>query len=167
MISYHVSGCSKTIAGRRRIPFDDSIAEAFELERSILKKNGIQCVQEIEGYTDFVFLNENGKAFGQSSINRALMRIVDAYNSLIGEDDKTNPILHLSCHRLRHTYATILYERGVGLKVMQKLLGHSDVSTTMDIYTGVSDEYVFEEYRKKLHIPEVGVRKGIPCKEQR
>lgn len=67
-------------------PFDDSIAEAFELERSILRNKGIQCTQEIEGYTDFVFLNENGKAFGQSSINRALMRIVDAYNSLIGED---------------------------------------------------------------------------------
>jgi site-specific recombinase XerD len=29
-------------------------------------------------------------------------------------------------------------------------LGHSDVSTTIDIYTGVSDEYVFEEYRKKF-----------------
>ena len=147
---YHVSDGSKTISGMRKIPFDNSVAEAFELERSILRNKGIQCTQEIEGYTDFVFLNENGKAFGQSSINRALMRIVDAYNSLIGEDDKTNPIPHLSCHCLRHTYATILYERGVGLKVMQKLLGHSDVSTTMDIYTGVSDEYVFEEYRKKL-----------------
>ncbi len=147
---YHVSDGSKTIAGMRKIPFGDAVAEAFELERSILKNRGIRCVQEIEGYTDFVFLNENGKAFGQSSINRALMRIVDAYNSRIGEGDKTNPLPHLSCHRLRHTYATILCERGVSVKVMQKLLGHSDVSTTMDIYTGVSEEYVFEEYKKKL-----------------
>ena len=47
-----------------------------------------------------------------------------------------NPILlpSFSCHILRHTFATRLCEAGVNLKVIQDILGHVDVSTTMNIY---------------------------------
>lgn len=43
-------------------------------------------------------------------------------------------------HQFRHTYATILYSLGIGLKEAQKLLGHADVKTTMNIYTHISEE---------------------------
>ncbi len=57
---------------------------------------------------------------------------------------------HLSCHILRHTYARILCENGVNVKVMQMLLGHKDISTTMDIYTSISREFAFKEYAEKM-----------------
>ncbi|WP_159162177.1 tyrosine-type recombinase/integrase, partial [Clostridium neonatale] len=42
-------------------------------------------------------------------------------------------------HNLRHTYATRLFERGVNPKTVQKLLGHSKLTVTMDTYTHVLD----------------------------
>lgn len=44
---------------------------------------------------------------------------------------------HINFHALRHTYATRLFERGVPLKTVQKLLGHASIKITADIYTHV------------------------------
>ncbi len=148
---YHISDGTKTIAGVRKIPFDQKVRDAFELERKMLSGKGIKCEQEIDGYTDFVFLNRYGKIFSQSSINRALSRIVEGYNfSDYKNDANASELPHITCHSLRHTFATILCERNVNLKAMQYLLGHKDISTTMDIYTNVSHEFVVKEYMRKM-----------------
>lgn len=148
---HHASDVTKTVAGMRKIPIDNKVAEAFEMEREILIRKGIKSVQEIDGYMDFVFLNKNGKLFSQESINRVLARIVEEYNCSINENNASERSLpHITCHSLRHTYATILCERDVNIKVMQYLLGHKDISTTMDIYTRVSQNFVLKEYADKM-----------------
>lgn len=43
-------------------------------------------------------------------------------------------------HQIRHQYATLLYEAGIEAKDAQSLLGHSDISTTMNIYTHISEQ---------------------------
>ena len=55
-----------------------------------------------------------------------------------GEDPVLLP--HFSCHILRHTCATRLCESGISLKVVQTILGHEDISTTMNIYVSVTSE---------------------------
>ena len=46
----------------------------------------------------------------------------------------------LNLHRYRHTYASMLLEQGINPKIVQKLLGHRDVSTTLGVYTHVVPE---------------------------
>lgn len=50
----------------------------------------------------------------------------------------------ISCtlHQLRHAYASLLYESGVDEKTAQKLMGHSDITTTLRIYTHLRDEHL-------------------------
>lgn len=49
-------------------------------------------------------------------------------------------------HQIRHQYATTLYEAGIDAKTAQQLLGHSQISTTMDIYTHISDAKKLNDY---------------------
>ncbi len=68
-----------------------------------------------------------------------------------------NPVYlpHFSCHILRYTFCTRMCEAGVNPKVIQDIMGHKDISTTMNIYTSVTKEHKFsqfvtlEEYFKK------------------
>ena len=43
-------------------------------------------------------------------------------------------------HTYRHTFATMLFEQGVNPKVVQKLMGHSDIKTTLKIYTSINHD---------------------------
>ena len=51
-------------------------------------------------------------------------------------------------HALRHTYATRAIESGMQPKVLQKLLGHASIKTTMDKYVHVTDDSLFQAVRQ-------------------
>ena len=83
--------------------------------------------------TDRLLINEKGKAVTRQEV----------YN-FIHEQGKT---LHktISPHTLRHSFATHLIENGADLRVVQELLGHSDVATTQ-LYTHISKKRLKEVY---------------------
>lgn len=150
--TFHISEGAKTVAGTRRIPIGNDVIQAFIMEKDYQEKNGIICRSKIDGYTDFIFLNRFGNIYSQRDINVAISRIVDRYNlnPVTDEKGKVVTLPHLTCHCFRHTFAVILCERNVNVKVAQMLLGHKDISTTMDIYTRVSERFMFEEYARKV-----------------
>lgn len=58
---------------------------------------------------------------------------------------------NLTCHQLRHTFANVLCEKGVQPKIAQRLLGHADIQTTMDIYTSVDNDVLYELYKEQIN----------------
>lgn len=69
-------------------------------------------------------------------------------------DGYTDLLPRFSCHSLRHTFTTRLVESGVNIKVVQDVLGHKDVKTTLNIYTDATQELKqreFETLQKKIN----------------
>ena len=104
----------------------------------------------IDGYTDFIFVNRFGNTQHQGTLNKALRRIIRDCNNEQFEKGKKNPVLlpRFSCHTLRPTFAARLVESDVNIKAVQEILGHSDISTTMDIYVDVKEDFKKEEIKK-------------------
>ncbi len=86
---------------------------------------------------DALFLNR----FGGRLTDRSLRRLFDKYCNEVATDHKITP------HSLRHTFATHLLDHGADLRVVQELLGHTDIGTTQ-IYTHVSTARLEEAYAR-------------------
>ena len=155
----------KTKAGIRQIPISDSVWEAFEMEKEYQQIAGITCQSHIDGYTDFIFLNQNGKVFNCTALNKAISRIVRDCNSEIldREGFENDPVLlpHFSCHILRHTFATRAAESGIlAPKTLQSILGHSDITTTFNIYVSCDESIKRIEISALDRYMETGERQG-------
>lgn len=87
--------------------------------------------------TDFIFLNSRGG----SLTRQAVWQIIKHYCKMAGIQKNVTP------HTLRHTFATHLLENGADLRVVQEILGHSDISTTQ-IYTNLSQKHILQVYEK-------------------
>ena len=113
--------------------------KALEQERTNQQELELVCEYEIDGISDFVFLNRFGQPQNPQTVNCAIKRISVAYNEAElekAEKEKREPQLlpPFSCHNLRHTFCTRLCENETNLKIIQDIMGHKDISTTMEIY---------------------------------
>lgn len=61
------------------------------------------------------------------------------------EDREPDLLPHFSVHNLRHTFCTRLCESTNDIKFIQQVMGHADFSTTMDIYTHITQENMKEK----------------------
>lgn len=135
---------TKTRAGARIIPMIEEVRDAFLQEYEMQKCMGF-CSEEFDGYNNFVFITSTGNICLPISVNRAIHRVCEAYNREEKEDAKREnrePLLlpNFSAHVFRHTFCTRLCENESNIKVIQELMGHSDISTTMNIYADATTE---------------------------
>lgn len=136
----------KTEAGIRTIPMLDVVKTAFEMEKEQqLDLFGGLNAQVIDGMSNFVFQNKEGRVPNPQTVNDTIHRITESYNSeeiLKAKKEKRELELlpHFSCHHLRHTFATRLCEAESNLKVIQSVMGHRNIETTMDIYAEATEE---------------------------
>ena len=147
----------KTEAGKRIIPMLDYVKEAFEMERDYQREFQVQSQAIIDGYRDFIFVNRFGGVQHQGTLNKAIRRITRECNEEQLKKEGKNPVLlpRFSCHSLRHTFTTRLIENNVNLKVIQDVLGHKDIETTLNIYADVTDKLrkkEFDDLDKKLNL---------------
>lgn len=86
--------------------------------------------------TDIVFLNARGHQLTRQAIWQLIKKTAQ----------KANITKDVTPHTLRHSFATHLLENGADLRVVQELLGHSDITTTQ-IYTHVSQKHLLSVYQ--------------------
>lgn len=108
----------------------------------------------------FIDNHSEGNVYTPESVNRAIKRIYEDYNKKEKENAKKEgrePLLlpHFSAHHLRHTFCTRLCENESNLKVIQSVMGHSDIQITMDIYaecTQEKNQEVFASLNRKIMV---------------
>ena len=138
----HVSK-PKTEAGIRMVPMLDIVYDALQMTLEEQEESGFNETM-IDGMSGFVFMNRFGNVPNPQSVNDAIKRIYENYNAeelLNAKREKREPVLlpHFSCHHLRHTFATRLCEQESNLKVIQSVMGHRSIETTMDIYAEATE----------------------------
>jgi integrase/recombinase XerD len=117
---------------QRIVPYGKKAAVAIEeytmRGRTIILKNRS---------SPFLVLNVRGKKMSRMGF----LKILRKYRIKSGVKKRVTP------HMFRHSFATHLLEAGADLRVVQELLGHSDISTTQ-IYTHIDREYIREIYKE-------------------
>jgi len=121
-----VNDTAKTENGNRQIPINETVRPVIE-----------KIISEYKATDDNVLFHTSaGTLIATSVVNTEFRRIVDKY----GIQDKSVKG-DLSLHSLRHTYATRCIESGMPPKVLQHLMGHSDIKVTLDTYADVFDNF--------------------------
>ena len=119
---------TKTDAGTRVLPMSDEVYEAFKRVISGRKKPRVE--QMIDGVSGFLFLDKKGKPMVAYHWEKKFQHSVEKYNKIYKvELPKITP------HVCRHTYCTNMAKSGISVKTLQYLMGHSDISVTMNVYT--------------------------------
>ena len=146
------AGPPKTKKSYRTIPLTDTAyqilrdlylgreyrKEAPELDKVLTYIDRRTAKQAELHMRDLVFINyRTGMPAKNSSYDTHLYKLCDRAG-----------IEHFCMHALRHTYATRAIESGMQPKVLQKLLGHASIKTTMDRYVHVTDDSMFQAVRQ-------------------
>ena len=126
----------------------EPVRNALLSEKERQEENGTAGMV-VDGFSNWSFTNRYGMVMRPSSINRAIDRIVEEYNkeetARAKQEDRDPELLpEFSAHTMRHTFCTRMCEVEPRVKIIQTIMGHSDISTTMDIYNTVTEELKIE-----------------------
>ena len=144
-------GTTKSLSSERTIQMLDSVKEAFILELEEQEKTGRKCNAEINGFTNFIFCDNKLNACTSNYVNRRIKNSVSDFNSrakmLSNETGVPQLELpHITCHTLRHSFTNRMCEAGVNIKLMQSVLGHKDVSTTLNVYADATPQLTNDNF---------------------
>jgi integrase len=136
-----VIGDTKTACSIREVPVPDILVEVLKEWRKHQWVEGQLKGQDLIADTSIVFCNEDGRLrsyYGTRCIfdRFKIKHKLEKYN------------IHF--HTLRHTYSTMLFESGENPKIIQALLGHKSVNTTLMVYNNVDKTY-FREATERLN----------------
>lgn len=132
----------KTKCGIRKVPMSEEAGKAFQrvLKR---KKTGKGIV--IDGYRNFLFLNQKGMPMTACYYTSTLRNIVKKYNKYHDE-----PLPKITSHILRHTFCTRLAQKNMNPKNLQYIMGHSSIMITLNLYAHASQTGANMEMRSLI-----------------
>ncbi|MCQ2454292.1 MAG: site-specific integrase, partial [Clostridia bacterium] len=120
----------KTESGVRYVPMTEEVAACF---RRISSKRGTPKVEPlVDGYSGFMFLDKNGMPMVALHWEKYMQHIIEKYNKIYRvQMPKVTP------HVCRHTFCSNMAKSGMNPKLLQYIMGHSDIGVTLNTYTHV------------------------------
>ena len=147
---------TKTDAGTRVIPMQDDVYECFE--RIIAGRPKLKVEPVIDGYSGFLHFDKDGKPMVAMHWEKYFQHAVQKYNSIYRVQ-----LPKITPHVCRHTYCSNMAKSGMNPKVLQYLMGHSDISVTLNVYTHMKLDDAWEEMEnlsRKQSAAEKEIRKA-------
>ncbi|MDC2929566.1 site-specific integrase [Clostridioides difficile] len=133
----------KTKSGIRQVPLSEETIKAFQ---RVIKSRPKKKPIEIDGHSDFVFVNTKGKPKVAIDYSTLFVRMVKKYN----KHHEDTPLPHITPHTLRHTFCTRLASRNMNPKDLQYIMGHSNISITMNWYAHASIDTAKSEVQRLI-----------------
>ncbi len=130
-----IVGDLKTSSGQRDIPMTQTVYDLLINMKHIQSERKQKVI--LFEFSDHIFLNRNGKLIPNSNYDRYLEKLCVKAG-----------IEKISMHTLRHTFATRCIESGMKPKTLQMILGHANISMTMDLYVHVTEDEKEKEMKK-------------------
>jgi integrase len=146
----------KTHNSYRKIPFMGEAEEMFLSQKKkvdkLRKELGKRFRSEGE-FEDLVFVTTMGSPVLRYHAEKEVKKVVEAINKIeafeaVREQREPKIFENMYPHAFRHTFCSRCFERNMAPKVVQALMGHQHFSTTMDIYTHVTETKYDEEVAK-------------------
>jgi integrase len=116
----------KSLSGRRKLILTQAVIDGIESQKEYISQIREKAGEKWNADLDLVFPNRSGSYMDVGIVEEELREVL--------QEAGLNP---RTFHKLRHSAATILFAAGVNPKVVQEMLGHSNVSTTLGLYGDV------------------------------
>ena len=132
----------KTKSGIRNVPMTDTVRAA--LLRVVKARASTKVEALVDGCSGFLFLDKSG-------MPKVAMHLENYMRGVQGKFEKAygKPVPRITPHVLRHTFCTNVQQAGLDVKSLQYLMGHSNASVTLDVYTHSSFESVERAFEQR------------------
>lgn len=136
---------TKTESGERMVPMTPEVKEAFQ--RILASRKNPKVEPMVDGYSGFLYLDKNGRPMVALHWEKYFQHIREKYNKIYRiQMPKVTP------HVCRHTFCSNMAKSGMNPKTLQYIMGHSDISVTLNTYTHLNYDDAEEEMQKVVGI---------------
>ncbi|HEL0817429.1 TPA: site-specific integrase [Streptococcus equi subsp. zooepidemicus] len=134
----------KTSSGIRKIPMSTDVYHAIT---RVVNKNHRPSTISVDGHTGFLFTNTKANPRTSADYASSFRRMARKYNKQHPDQTLPSPF---TAHSLRHTFCTKLAHSGMNPKALQYIMGHKNISMTLNYYAHTDSDMAVNEMKKHI-----------------